>query len=233
MSSPEEPKSIEVQTQVRELLGRGTLARARGRREEAIKLVQQAIVLDETNPEAHELMGDLLLDLKRGEEAMERFRRARELRPGRTTLEDKIARAALQKAARFRSLEYMQAVLEGREKPEAKRNPGLAALLSLVIPGFGQLYNGDVVKGLAVASAYIFLLAIAILAVLAKLASAPPAAGGTIYGRQMDMGTITSALFSGSTLVATIALFCLWIYSVADAALRAGKTMTSEGTGLV
>ena len=28
------------------------------------------------------------------------------------------------------------------------RDPGLAALLSLIVPGFGQIYNGKILRGL-------------------------------------------------------------------------------------
>ena len=32
--------------------------------------------------------------------------------------------------------------------PLAYRNPGVAAVLSLVIPGVGQFYNGDFIRGI-------------------------------------------------------------------------------------
>jgi TM2 domain-containing membrane protein YozV len=216
---------------VRELLGRATLARARKQPEQALKLVQEAVDLDEADAEAHELKGDLLLELGRGAEAMGSLRRARELRPDRAVLEDKIARAALQSAARQQTVEMSRALLEGRGRSSGpKRNPGYAALLSLIVPGLGQFYNGDVVKGLVMITAYIFLLAFALLAVLRELAAGP---GTGLYGPQLDMGLVYSALSGGGTAVVTIALVLLWIYAIGDAALRASKSMTSDGTGLV
>ncbi len=33
-------------------------------------------------------------------------------------------------------------------QPEREYNPGLAAVLSLVVPGVGQIYNGDFLRGI-------------------------------------------------------------------------------------
>jgi len=233
MSTPDQPTKAEIQNKVREALGRATLARARNQREQALKLVQEAINLDGTNAEAHELKGDLLLELRRGDEAMVSFKRARELHPDRPVLEDKIARAALQRASRLRAVEMSQALLEGRAKPAGpKRNPGYAALLSLIAPGLGQFYNGEMLKGFIMIVCYVFLFALAVLAVLREVASAPMG-GQPVYERPVDIGSVTSALWSGSALPVAILLVVVWIYSIVDAALRASRTMTSDDSGLV
>jgi tetratricopeptide (TPR) repeat protein len=231
MSNPGEPRKIDIQIKVREALGRATLARARNQREQALKLLQEAIGLDDADPEAYELKGDILLDLKRGEEAMACFKRARELHPDRPALEDKIARAALQRAARQRTIEMSQAILEGRVKPTSKKSPSYAALLSLLIPGLGQIYNGEMMKGLALILAFVFLFALAVLAVLREMAASP--FGGMGYGQPTTSGAVMSALSSGSTVLVTILLAAVWIYAIAEAALYAGRTMTSDDTGLV
>jgi tetratricopeptide (TPR) repeat protein len=232
MSDLGEPTRADILTKVRELLGRATLARARNQREQALKLAQEAIVLDESNAEAHELQGDLLLDLRRGEEAMASFRRAMELHPDRPVLEEKVARAALQRAARRQTLEMSQAILEGRAKPSGpQRSPALAALLSLIAPGLGQFYNGEMLKGFVMLIGFVFLCALVLLAVLREIASTP-AGAQSMYGQPVDTGMITSALL-GSTLPAVILLAVLYIYSVVDAAIRASRTMTSDESGLV
>jgi len=233
MTTPEQPSHMEIQSKLRELLGRATLARTRRQWEQALKLVQEAIALDESSAEAHELQGDLLLELKRGAEAMGSFRRARELRPSRALLEDKIARAALQQAARQQRIELSQAILEGRVKPASKRSPGYAAVLSLMLPGLGQFYNGEVVKGLVMLTAYVFLLALALLAVLREIATSPSAAGGGLFGQEINVGAIFSGLSSGGTTLVSVLLVVLWLYGIGDAAWRASKTLTSDETGLV
>lgn len=233
MSAPEEPSKSEVRTRVRELLGEATLARMRGQREQAVKLAREAVALDAEDAEAHELEGDLLLELRRGEEAIACFRRARELNPSRSVLEDKIARAALAQAKMRDTIALSQALLEGTaHRATPRRSPGAAALLSFLAPGLGQLYNGDVWKGLVMLMVYLVLALMAILAVLREVAVRGGGAWGA-YGARMDVTEAVSALFAGPTLVATLALLGLWVYGIGDAALRASRTMTHDDTGVV
>lgn len=233
MSSPEEPSKSEIRARVRELLGQATLARMRGQREQAVKLAREAVALDAEDAEAHELEGDLLLELRRGEEAMSCFRRARELNPSRAVLEDKIARAALEQAKLRDTVALSQALLEGTaRRATSRRSPGAAAVLSFLAPGLGQLYNGEVWKGLVMLMVYLALALMAILAVLREVAARGGGMWGA-YGARLDASEAVSALFAGPTSVATLVLLGLWIYSIADAALRASRTMTHDDTGVV
>ena len=52
MTTPDEPTKLEIESRIRELLGRATLARARGRHEQALTLVQEAINLDDAESAA-------------------------------------------------------------------------------------------------------------------------------------------------------------------------------------
>jgi TM2 domain-containing membrane protein YozV len=231
MSDMGEPTRADIVTKVRELLGRATLARARNQRDEAMRLVQEALALDDASAEAHELRGDLLLDVKRGDDAMASYRRAMELHPDRPTLEEKVARAALLRAARQQTLEMSQAILEGRAKPAGpKKSPAYAALLSVIAPGLGQLYNGEVMKGFAMLIGFVFVFALLVLAVLREIA-ANPLNVQAMYGRPMDTGSVASAVLGNTLLIVVLSL--LYIYSVADAAISASRTMTSDETGLV
>ena len=230
----DQPTPSEIQLKIRELLGRATLLRARGDRQQALLLLQQAIDLDDESWEAHELLGDLLLDLNRADQALQTYRRARELNKQRAVLEEKIGRAAIARAARLRSTELSQALLQGR--PPSKplpRKPGYAALFSLVVPGLGQVYNGQVLKGFLMMMAYLVLFALAAMAVRGEMAIRPAPSMGTLYGPQIDAGALLSSLFSGVSGLWIGLLLALWIYSIADAAIRAGRTMTSDDTGLV
>ncbi len=224
-----EPTRADITAKVRQLLGQATLLRARGSRAEALKLAQEALTLDEANADTHELIGDLLVDLNRGGEAVASFRRARELNPSRVALEDKLARAALRRAAGLEATRSAEAVLSGAYRTAGPvRKPGYAALFSLLIPGLGQIYNEQLVKGLAVLVAYIIL---AILTSLGVRASLIDAAGRltTGYGRVPDMWSALSAM----NVVWMVLLAGLYIYAVADAAVCAGKTMTSDRSGIV
>jgi len=229
----EEQSRADITLKVRGLLGQATILRARGQHGEALKLAQEALTLDEKNAEIHELIGDLLMASGRGAEAFDSFRRARELSPGRTALEDKLARAALRRADKLRSAQIAEAMLAGTYKPEAPpRKPGYAAVFSLLIPGLGQIYNGELLRGLAILAGYVLLLVLTSLGVRGEAGVGPGGWAGT-YVRQLDARSLLSSLLGGVGAVWIILLLLLWIYAVADAAIRASKTMTSEGTGIV
>lgn len=219
---------------VRELLGRATLARAHRRLEEALEFARQAAALEETSWESHELVGDLLMEKGEAEAAMASYRRAREIVVDRPLLEDKIARAALRQAADQAAARRTQALLDGTARAEApKRNPGYAALLSLVIPGLGQIYNGQVLKGIILLVVYVSLFSVAMLAALQGLSRMPQATAGPVYGPSLDLSAMLGALFDGVGLMWMLLLIGLWIYAIADAALRASRSLTSDDSGLV
>jgi tetratricopeptide (TPR) repeat protein len=229
----EEPSKLETKQKVRELLGRATLLRARGEHEEALRVGQEAVGLEGGNWECHELVGDVLLALERPDEALSSYRRARELHQSRAVLEEKIGRAALAQAERQRSAERSQALLEGKaEQRGPRRNPSYAALYSFIVPGLGQVYNGEVLKGVVVVVAYVLLFGLTAIALRGQRL-VQPSGMGSVYGSQLDLSTLLSAIFGGPAAIWIIALVLLWIYSIADAALKASRTMTSDDTGLV
>jgi len=185
---PDEPTASEIQLRIRQLLGQATLLRSRGDLQQALALAQEAVSLDDESWEGQELVGDLLLSLAHPDQAMESYRRAREINPERASLEEKVGRAALAQAERDRTTELSRSLLEGKDALQLpKRNPSYAALYSFIIPGLGQVYNREVGKG----------------------------------------------VFSGVGAIWVVCLIVVWIYAVADAALRASKTMTSDHTGVV
>ncbi len=212
------PVGPEVRQQVRELMGRATLARVRGEQAQALKLAQEALVLQEANWEVHEFIGDVLMDLGRGGEALGSFRRAREMNPSRVELEDKVARAAVRRAAYQDQLAHMNALLEGRAPQEHVRKPAYAAVCSLLVPGLGQFYNGQLGKAFGILAAFL----------LFSLLSFYGAASGVAHGS----GEVASSALSGAA-VWLVLLVLLYAYAVIDGVVVAGRTMTKDRTGLV
>ena len=91
--------------------------------------------------------------------------------------------------------------------PEQKSHPGTAAVLSFVFNGLGQLYNGQIKKGLCV----IFLSAINLLIFLA---------GSTFIGLWLlGRATFTQQLILGLGLflLGLVFICILGIYSILDA----------------
>ena len=219
-SSPE--KSL----QLRQLLGQATLLRVRGRAVEAIAACRQALALDDNSWEAHELLGDLLSEQAQFEPALEEYRLALRLNPARGKIEEKIGRTALKQAAQLRVLEQARLVLEGKIEAPIKRNPALAALCSFILPGLGQVYNHQLLKGAVVVLLAVLLVAADGQAVLRLLAGA-----GSLT--QLDLNAAFSAFFRPPALWWTLLLGILWLAAIAEAAFQASRTLTSDHTGLV
>ena len=84
----------------------------------------------------------------------------------------------------------------------SQRIPWVAALMSLVLPGFGQLYNGQLNRGI-----WFFL----------------------IFSALLIPGTTLAALYLPSQIILPLFVACLfvcisaWVYSVVDAYVQAGK----------
>lgn len=230
----QEPTFAEIQTRIRELLGRATLLRTRGESQKAVELVQEAIRLDEDGWEAHELLGDLFLDLSKGTWALESYRRARQLNPSRGVLEEKIGKAALAQAARLQTAQMSEALLEGMTRtPSTPRRPAMAALLSLIVPGLGQLYNGQVLKGFLMALVWVVLFGLTTMVILGQVRTAPASPQGILYTPTIDLGSVLTGIFSGVNALWILLLMGMYIYAVADAGLTAGRSLTSDDTGLV
>jgi tetratricopeptide (TPR) repeat protein len=206
---PEEPSYAETQSRLRELLGRATLLRARGDGQEALKLTEEAITLDERGWEAQELRGDILLDLNRGEQAMQAYRRARELNPSRAAIEEKIGRAAISRLASQQTVDISQQLLAGAGPSVPPRKPGFAALLSLLVPGLGQLYNGQALKGFAMVVLFILVFTLTGMAVRAEVATSPFSSRGALYGPQLDPMSLLGELFSGVSLLWMLLLLAI------------------------
>ena len=109
----------------------------------------------------------------------------------------------------------------------------MAALFSLVIPGLGQLYNGEVLKGFVMALLFVLLFGLTTTVVLGQVRTAPASPQGVLYTPTVDLGAVLSGVFSGINTLWVLLLLGLYIYAVADAGLTAGRSMTSDDTGLV
>ena len=216
MPMSEDAPPPNARQQLRDLMGRATLARVRGEKEQALKLAHEALALDEQNWEVHEFIGDVLMEINRGAEALASFKRARELNPKRVELEDKVARAAIRWVTRQDRMAHMNALLEGRVPRGQERKPVVAGLLSLLLPGLGQFYNWQMAKGAAFAVGYLVLVMLVVYSWAAGMkATRDLGAGLSAAGIWIALGGV------------------LMIIAVIDAALTARKTHDSDKTGLV
>jgi tetratricopeptide (TPR) repeat protein len=199
----------------------------RGQPEEAIARCQQALELDPRAWQAHDMMGDILADQGRAQEALARYRQAQAIVPGQADVEEKIARAILAQAERDRlGTEGPQVEALSAEAPGPPRNPSIAALLSLVLPGLGQGYNRQLTKGAIVLGLVIVLTLMFMFQLGAQVSRvAEGGAGGTLFD-------YFEAVFTPAALAWLVLLIVAWFYGIIDAALVAGRR-SSERRGII
>jgi tetratricopeptide (TPR) repeat protein len=122
------------------LLTAANVARRRGAFADAEQASRRAVELVPKDPGALELYGDVLQGVGRVDDAVIAYQRAHEADPKRRSAERKYAALTLMQHREIAALrdEYIP------------RNPFVATLLSALLPGAGQLYNGEPAKGLTV-----------------------------------------------------------------------------------
>jgi len=206
------------------LLADANRLRARGDYEAAEKRCRQALTMAPGKWEIHELLGDILYQQRRGEEAIGHYRLARAANPHRPALEDKIGRASLLVAEAELMRLRAQELLRGKREVIPRR-PAVAALLSLVVPGFGQLYNREHLKGAIIVCLWLLLTLGAAGAALGSLhgtVRSPQAGAG-----QLALGALFTVFFSRPAVWWTLLSIAAWLYAITDAALVAAKSMTA------
>jgi tetratricopeptide (TPR) repeat protein len=192
------------------LLREAHLLRMRSRFVEAEEKVREAVALAPEDPAALEMLGDLLAEKGSIAEAVEIYRRAMERAPGRAVLEEKHARLVLMLADQQQERALAQMLLEDPRRAGSgrRRNPMHAFLLSAFLPGLGQLYNGEYLKGvLFLAGGFLtFLL------------------GGESLLRLLFAVSGGRAAPSGLEAVFGFLSFLLWVAAMVDAPVRAQRS---------
>lgn len=200
------------------LISQANVLRLRGQIAEALDMCEQAVKVDPECAAAWEMLGDMRQEAGRMEEAKSAYEKATAIEPGRVSAERKFAECTLALANLKMQQDEWKRMVEGGEKIYMpKRNQGIALLLSALMPGLGQIYNGEFVK----AGALMGLTMIGWIVIFAspdgghvvqnmlKLFFAPP---GSVSGVGMSPLIV-------STLLSVIALY---FYGLLDAVYRAG-----------
>ncbi|MDW8207387.1 MAG: hypothetical protein RMJ43_06090 [Chloroherpetonaceae bacterium] len=129
--------SAEEVRQAEALLRDAHLLRRREKYPEAIARCREAIDLVPKDASALELYGDLLQGVARIPEALAAYRQATLADPKRASAERK-----------YGDLLMRQQQWDTGDPEAVPKNSVVAAMLSLIVPGAGQIYNGEGTKGL-------------------------------------------------------------------------------------
>ena len=136
-----EAAALAHEQQVADLVGRARSTLRRGQRDETRKLLQQIFALSPSECGALELLGDIFLEEGEQEKAIAVFERGRSFHPRHAAFEEKIALAKIdQQEEELDKIRRETALQLGDTEAWRDRKPGVAAFLSLVLPGAGHVY---------------------------------------------------------------------------------------------
>jgi len=127
--------------QMEELLQQANHLYLKGDYAGAVRICRQALAVEETS-KGLVLLGEVTEACGNLTQALQEYRRALDLDPNNTRAEEHIGRLALRQAT----------MLSGSS---AERHPLTAILLSALLPGMGELYNLQFVKGGVILFVYI------------------------------------------------------------------------------
>jgi tetratricopeptide (TPR) repeat protein len=185
-------------------LGEIIQLRARGQTAAALERCRQAVEQFPESWELQELYGDLLVATGGIGPALQAYRRALAANPSRGVIEEKIGRTVLRQAAGEMALRQVDDIAAGRVRIELAKRPAVAGMLSAIVPGVGQMYNEQFIKGGAM-----FVAAFILWVLLGNT--------GTAAGPR----NFLPALTSGVGLFWSLLYVALVIYAVVDASLTA------------
>lgn len=215
------------------LLSLATVQRMRAQILDARASLQKAIIISAGMPGSqvapiHEMLGDMLAAEERWEQAAESYEKAQVLDPARTSAERKFGEMTLRIADEKAMAKLGMAGMGNSEViasgAQGKRNPGFAMILSLIVPGFGQFYNGQFIK--ACVCLGVFVCAIFFISMTRDINALKCLFTPTAGCRGLTVSPMTWLFL----LTAAGA----WLFSLVDAPIAASKTQdTSHETGPV
>lgn len=192
----------------------------RGDLESAARECAAALEAVPESAEAHELMGDLLLQQGKKDDAAQSYRRAMALAPGAAGPETKYARLVLNLGEAAYQQEQMKAAMAHPASQKAgAHNSSLALLATLLWPGLGHAYLGDTTRAMILAGSYgVSLLVLMITGDLPKLL-----AGFMAF--MFPGGQTAAARASQVTVLAPLAMVAgaVWLYAFVDVMVQANK----------
>jgi tetratricopeptide (TPR) repeat protein len=193
------------------LMTAATVYRRRGDYAQATQTVKQALTILPDNIDGREFAADMIYAHGDVQKASEHYKAILEIEPGRASAEAKYAKAILELAEAQRQQDLIKYMLEnpGKSQTMQHRNPAVAAMLSIA-PGFGHIYCGLYVMGMALFCGWVF-------AWLLFFWTLGDSVGGQI----------TQKLTASSTAFACIAA-ALHIYALVNAAQQAEKVNSGK-----
>jgi len=195
--------------EVERLLTQASAERARGNFLTARRLLEQALQKAPERADIHELLGDVYRAVGDLSTALECYKKARELDPSRRSAEEKFASTLLE----------INPPTVSEEVPFLPKNPNLAVILSALLPGAGQVYNEQWLKGIGMCAVALLSLGY-FLQFYHQIRSASVLPNLSQVQQQLEQASVGEILL---LLLAGLLAFCTWTWSILDAYTTARK----------
>lgn len=219
-----DPEEIKRKGTIDRLLSTANVHRMRGDYLAAEDACKEALSVDESRLDIRELIADLLYTRGQLEASRDEYAKIMELDPARVSTEAKYAKVALEIGEREYQKKLMLDMLENPGRYSAPRGGPIAATIcSVLLPGVGQMYLGEIKKGVILAGSYLF--AILMLAMDSFSTKNLLKSFGAMFNPTPEKYPI-----DGLTIFFAAAAAFVYVYAVIDAPIAAGKGRESTPT---
>ena len=201
--------TIEQEQEVHRLMTLAHLQRMRGQIRDAEDTCRKALEMSPQDVKVREELGDILYEESKLDMALAEYRAALTISPGAESLEKKFAKVTLEIGEAEHAKQLAEDMFRNPRKHGVRpRNP-VVAVISSIVPGLGQLYNGQVIKAGIIFGA-VLLLTIAL---------------ATLQHYPRGIQTTAEFFYFTDPLVMILGILAAmaYIYGVIDAPLTADK----------
>lgn len=197
--------------EIERLLALANLQRMRGQLTDAESTCRKILEINPSDVVVREMLGDILRDCGKLDQALQEYRSAMEMAPGRASLETRYAKTVLEIAEREREKAIAQDMIANPHKYTARQKSPVMAMLWAIVPGMGQFYNGDIMKAVVIwCVLLLFLISYALL-------QQP-------YPANIDSLQLFLTATNPFVLVLGLLFLLLYVYSLIDAPVMAEKS---------
>jgi tetratricopeptide (TPR) repeat protein len=154
----------EQEVELQRLLMRARIELRRGNLSEAESACRAALEMAAQDLETHEMLGDVLRRRGKLDAALAEYKTAMGSAPARASAETKYAEVVLAVGERESAKALANDMLENPHLYLTQgKKPGVSLFLSLLFPGLGQVYNGEIVKAAIICGSFLIWIACAAL----------------------------------------------------------------------
>lgn len=229
MDTRSRAEELQRRDQVNRLLAEVTLLRIRGESQKALERCREALAVDPTSAFALEARGDVLSDLGEHSSALDSYRQALRLSPGRGELEEKVGLGVLRLSdtQEFSDIQQQMAAAAQLQR-EKKKTVSAAVVWSVFVPGGGYFYLGDHPRGAIVFLVFLGLGLYLVASLIEAVAHSTSLVSVLFGGLWIGLRGASLAARVGFSLASAV-LVAVYLFNILDTLRRARGILLTPG----